>query len=182
MWFPINTQKNRGIPINAHPGAFGCRRKYDFHTGIDLYGKPGDWVYAIDDGIVVSVDRFTGKRPDSWWLPTDAIIVECANCNWVYGEIIPNPKIRIGDRVRSGQLLGELTPVLPPEKLRLDIPKHSVTMLHLEKYDRTYEPEMGWAIWKDRLDRPKYLVDPTNDLIAILQKAYRKVELLTYDP
>lgn len=177
--FPINTQKNRGIPINAHPGAFGNARKYDFHTGVDLYGTPGDWVYAIEDGEILSIDRFTGKRPDSWWLPTDAIIVKSENHNWVYGEIIPNSTLKIGDIVKAGQLLGELTPVLPPEKLRLDIPKHSVTMLHLEKYDNTYELDMGWAIWKERLDRPKYLLDPTNDLIDILQSSYRKVELLS---
>jgi hypothetical protein len=175
-WFPINTQKNRGLPINAHPGAFGCKRKFDRHTGIDLYGTPGDWVYAINDGIVVNVDKFTGDDATDWWLPTDAITVETPTENWVYGEL--KSYVTVGDRVKSGQVIGELVPVLRPHKLRTDIPKHSCTMLHLEKYSRSYEPEMGWAIWTANSDRPSYLLDPTQDLIDILTKAYRKVELL----
>lgn len=176
MWFPINTQKNRGLPINAHPGAFGCKRRHDFHTGIDLYGKPGDWVYAINEGIVVSVDKFTGTSDTSWWLPTDAIMVETPTENWVYGEV--KSYVKVGDKVKRGQVIGELVPVLKPEKLREDIPKHSCTMLHLEKYSRNYEPAQGWATWKDFDSRPSYLLDPTQDLIDILTKAYRKIELL----
>ena len=34
-WFPVNLNKIRGLPINSHPGAFGCARKYNFHEGID---------------------------------------------------------------------------------------------------------------------------------------------------
>lgn len=176
MRFPINLQKNRGLPINAHPGAFGCKRRYDYHTGIDLYGTPGDWVYAINDGIVVNVDVFTGDKDSEWWLPTDAITVETPTENWVYGEL--KPRVKVGDRVKAGQVIGELVPVLKPEKLRLDIPKHSCTMLHLEKYDRTYEPAKGWAVWNSHDYRPSYLLDPTQDLINILTKAYRRLEFL----
>lgn len=176
MWFPINTQKNRGIPINAHPGAFGCKRKYDYHTGVDLYGKENDWVYAIEDGVVEKVGIFTGDQDTSWWLKTDAILVKSENYYWVYGEL--KSLVSVGDVVKSGQLLGNLIPVLSPEKLRNDIPKHSCTMLHLEKYDFTYDVSMGWATWVGFNERPKYLLDPTVDLINILNKIYRKVELL----
>lgn len=189
MRFPINLQYNRGIPINNHPGAFGCRRKYDVHTGVDLYGKPGDYVYAIKDGIVVDVDIFTGDSTTEWWLPTDAITIESDTENYVYGEL--EPLVKIGERICKGQVIGKLKPVLKPEKLRSDIPKHSCTMLHLEKYSRDYEPDKGWAVWYDNSwydtktnryregGRPKYLLDPTNDLIDILVKNHRRIELLT---
>lgn len=176
-WFPINTQYNRGIPINSHPGAFGCVRKYDIHTGIDLYGKEEHSVYAINDGVVVKVGNFTGDETTPWWLPTDAIIIKSDTEYYVYGELKPN--VVEGQIIKSGSRIGELIPVLLPEKIRSDIPKHSNVMLHLEKYDLSYDISMGWANWITRESRPSYLLDPTNDLISILQKAYRKVELLT---
>jgi hypothetical protein len=52
-------------------------------------------------------------------------------------------------------------------------------MLHLEKWNFLYDEEAGWANWPNRLSRPKWLEDPTNDLIAILMKNYQKVRLLS---
>lgn len=46
-------------------GVFGAVRKYDIHTGIDLYCESGDHVYAIEDGIVVNVCHFTGPKVGS---------------------------------------------------------------------------------------------------------------------
>jgi len=177
-WFPINTQYNRGIPINSHPGAFGCARKYNFHEGIDLYGKEGNLVYCINDGIVVANRGFTGPSVGyDWWLDTDAILVKSETEYFVYGELKSN--LKVGDKIRSGGVIGHLVPVLSEEKIRADIPRHSNVMLHLEKYSLDYRPEMGWSSWNERENRPSYLLDPTNDLIEILKKAYRKVELLT---
>jgi murein DD-endopeptidase MepM/ murein hydrolase activator NlpD len=45
------------IPINSHPGAFGCHRRYNVHEGIDLYGKEGDPVYAISSGVDEILDE-----------------------------------------------------------------------------------------------------------------------------
>lgn len=176
--FPINLQYNRGIPINNHPGAFGNARRYNFHEGVDLYGKEGHYVYAINDGVVVNVGAFTGPSVGhDWWLPTDAVTIKSDTEYFVYGELAP--KLKVGDIVRAGAVVGTLVPVLPPEKIREDIPKHSNVMLHLEKYSLDFEPTYGYAAWQTREDRPKWLQDPTNDLIEILVKNYRKVELLT---
>jgi hypothetical protein len=177
-WFPINFEKIRGIPINAHPGAFGCARKYNLHEGIDLYGEKGDWVYAIRNGEVISNLPFTGPAiGHPWWLPTNALLVKDEDGYYVYGEL--NSDLKAGDIVTSGQKIGELTPVLTPDKFRPDIPEHSVTMLHLEKWDNTYDPPTGWSSWNTREARPKYLQDPTNDLINILTSKHRKVNILT---
>lgn len=176
--FPINTQNNRGIPINAHPGAFGNARKYNFHEGVDLYGKQGDWVYAIEDGEVMEYSQFTGpKVGHDWWLTTYAVTVKSGDHYWIYGELTSD--LKKGDVVKAGQKIGELTAVLPPEKIRADIPKHSNVMLHLEKWNDKYDFEKGWRAWTKREDRPEWLEDPTNDLIEILREKYRKVELLT---
>lgn len=175
--FPINTQKNRGLPINAHPGAFGNARKYNFHEGIDLYGKEGDWVFAIEDGEVVRYEQFTGpKVGHDWWLTTHAITVKSGDHYWVYGEL--KSDIAVGTMVKAGQKIGELVPVLPLEKIRPDLPKHSNVMLHLEKWNNKFDWEKGWTAWTTREDRPEWLEDPTVDLIDILISKHQRVEFL----
>jgi hypothetical protein len=176
--FPINTQYLRGLPINAHPGAFGAARKHNFHEGIDLYGKEGMWVYAINPGVVISNSRFTGPSVGhDWWYETDAVTIKSDTEYFVYGEL--KSGLKPGDVVKAGSKIGELVPVLPVEKIRSYIPQHSNVMLHLEKWNFLYDEEAGWANWPNRLSRPKWLEDPTNDLIAILMKNYQKVRLLS---
>lgn len=177
-WFPINFEKIRGIPINSHPGAFGCARRHNFHEGVDLYADKGDWVCAIRDGVVVENKKFTGPSVGCpWWLETDALLIEDSEGFYVYGELKSNRKV--GETIESGSKIGELVPVLPSNKLRQDIPEHSVTMLHLERYDKTYDPKNGWSSWETWATRPKYLQDPTQELINILTSKKRPVKLLT---
>lgn len=191
MWFPLNIHtNNRGLPVNAHPGAFGNARKYNFHEGIDLYGKENDWVYAMKDGVVISNEPFTGPSVGHpWWLPTDAVTIRTVPNPWhlpaglepteyyVYGEL--KSHLKVGDFVKMGTKIGELVPVLPPEKIRKDIPQHSNVMLHLEKWNHKYDPVKGWKPWLTRDDRPEWLEDPTNDLIQALTKKFLPVKLLT---
>lgn len=180
MWFPINLHYLYGIPINSHPGAFGVARKFNFHEGIDLYGHKGQQVYAIEPGEVISVAPFTGPSAQhDWWLDTEAVLVKNdSGTYWVYGEV--DSQVKVGDRVKQGTVVGEITPVLPPHKHRPDIPGHSVNMLHLEKWSSAYNPDEGWAAWKTREARPPWLADPTPDLIAILQKVRHPFKFLTY--
>ena len=176
--FPLNVDMFPGIPINAHPGAFGCARKHNFHEGIDLYGKPGQWVHAFRAGKVISNLPFTGPSVGhDWWLPTNAVLVKDEDGYWVYGELTST--LKEGDVIESGDLIGKLTPVLPDSKLRLDIPGHSVTMLHLERWDNTYDPSTGWSSWNTRESRPKYLQDPTLPLVDILQSKKLFFKFLT---
>lgn len=176
MWYPINPQYDRGLPINSHPGAFGNARKYNFHEGIDLYGKEGMFVYAIHSGVVVSNERFTGPSVGhDWWLETDAVTIKSDTEYFVYGEL--KSDLKVGDEVKWGQVIGQLVPVLPPEKIRSDIPRHSNVMLHLEKWNFKYPGK--WKAWTTRDDRPEWLEDPTPDLINILTKAHQKVIFLT---
>lgn len=177
-WFPINFQKVRGLPINSHPGAFGCARRHNFHEGIDLYGEPEDWVYAIRDGEVISNRSFTGPVDGTgWWLDTNALLIKDEDGYYVYGEL--ESPLKAGDMVTSGQKIAELRPVLPDYKFRPDIPGHSTTMLHLERWNNLYDPDSGWSAWKTRDSRPKYLEDPTPELINILQSKREPLSFLT---
>ena len=177
-WFPINFEFFRGFPINSHPGAFGCARKHNFHEGIDIYGFNKQWVNAIRNGTVIRNGPFTGlKAGYPWWMDTDALLVKDSEGYYVYGELFSD--LKEGDTVFAGQKIGELTPVLPPDKFREDIPGHSVIMLHLERYSSAYNPEMGWCSWDSRENRPEYLLDPTKDLINILTSKHKPLKFLT---
>jgi hypothetical protein len=179
MWFPLNLHlNNRGIPINSHPGAFGNARKYNFHEGVDLYGREGDSVYAMKEGVVISNQRFTGPSVGhDWWLETDAVTIKSDTEYFVYGEL--KSDLKVGDFVKMGNKIGELVPVLPAEKIRKDIPEHSNVMLHLEKWNFNYDEVAGWKAWTTRDDRPNWLEDPTNDLIFALTNKHQPVNLLT---
>jgi hypothetical protein len=132
--FPLDVLDPK-IPVENHPGAFGVQRKHSKHTGVDLYTYDGNVVHAVEPGIVVGIEHFTGPQDNSsWWLNTDAILVEGATGVILYGEIAVNPKMIVGYSVRKGEAIGSVTRVLPQVKERPDIQGHSCYMLHIELY------------------------------------------------
>ena len=164
-----------GIPINFHPGAFGFPRKQgqSKHTGVDLYSTHGDPVYAVEDGIVVNVEPFTGPQDNSpWWLDTDAVLVEGKSGVICYGEVIP--KVKVGDKVSADEIIAHVSTVIPEGKERPDIPGHSRSMLHLELYDRgTKAASTSWVQGRETLG----LKDPTPHLLS---SKFRPSELLMW--
>ena len=155
------------LPINYHPGAFGFPRKYDYHTGIDLYCQPNEVVMAMEAGRIVDMGLFTGVRAGSeWWNETQYVMIQGASGIICYGEIEIHPSWTVGDDVREGEIIGTVIPVLPPEKVREDIPGHSTSMLHLELYSE-YTTPVEWGL---EHPRPKILQDPTWLLLPLYLK------------
>lgn len=158
-YFPIDPNRCPGIPINYHPGAFGYKRKWNFHPGVDLYTNDWQSVYAIEDGVVVSIGLFTGPAINMpWWENTWYIMIEGKSGVFNYGEL-QEPQsgwIRVGKKVIAGSCVGNVKRVLFEDKLRPRIPGHSTSMLHLELYTHgTTEP----VEWLDK--KPPNLLDPT---------------------
>lgn len=155
-FFPL---KNcNGIPINHHPGAFGFHRKKNHHTGVDLYCKDNEDVHAVEDGTVVKVDYFTGKRlGHDWWEETWGVMVEGASGVINYGEVVPFQQIQVGAVIRRGDIIARVKRVLFEDKFRPDIPGHSTSMLHLELYKNGTRE---FADWHDPQKNPT-LLDPT---------------------
>jgi phosphopantothenoylcysteine decarboxylase len=150
-----------GIPINHHPGAFGFHRKKNWHTGVDLYTKDKEQVFAAEDGTVVKVDYFTGpKVGHQWWEETWGVMIEGASGVINYGEVVPH--VKEGDKVKRGDCIAEVKRVLFEDKFRPDIPGHSTSMLHLELY-KTGSRE--FADWHDPQKNPN-LLDPTPYLFS----------------
>lgn len=121
-------------------GRFGGIRKYDIHTGVDLYCADGDTAYAIESGIIVNIVNFTGSDAGSpWWENTQAVMIEGDSGVILYGEIKPNI-FTIGQRISGGQPVGTVKRVLKTDK---GLP---TTMLHLELYEEGYRGTGEWWV------------------------------------
>lgn len=161
MTFPLKDYKFK-IPQGNHPGAFGTKRKYDFHTGIDLYCNDKDSVFAVEDGVVVAIEQFTGRKVESdWWCDTFAIMIE--GCSGVinYAEIYL-PALKVGDIIKKNDFIANVKQVLKSNKLRQDIENHSCSMLHFELYKHGTVEFVDWINKK-----PDNLLDPTEILFRL---------------
>jgi murein DD-endopeptidase MepM/ murein hydrolase activator NlpD len=137
-------------PEPGSQGTFGAIRKYDIHTGLDLYCNEGEEVFTIESGEVINVVNFTGSKANSpWWNDTQAILIKGDSGVILYGEL--ESKISIGDHVDSGQLIGTIKTVLKKDK---GLP---MTMLHLELYEHDYNGEGEW--WKHEENKPDKLLN-----------------------
>ena len=144
----------------AHDGAFATKRKFDMHTGVDLYCDPGAEVRACEDGKVVGLMQFTGEAAQSpWWNDTWAVMVEGASGVICYGELMPAGNTQPGATVYAGNMLGLVLQVRKTDRGK------PMTMLHLELYKHgTIEPV--W--WMHNESIPVGLLDPTSFLVEAI--------------
>ena len=147
------------------PGTFGAVRRHDVHTGIDLYTYPGMPVLAVEDGVVVAIEKFTGAEAGSpWWNDTEAVLVEGASGVVCYGEIVTPKEMKVGDQLRREGYVGGVRTVLKKDKGR------PMTMLHFELY-RHATRETVW--WRRGEPKPPNLLDPTEHLMVALEHVRR---------
>ena len=148
--YPV--MKKFNIPEQHSQGFFLAERKYDIHTGIDLYASEGTEVFSIFNGKVEAVVPFTGESVGSpWWNETQAVIV---NSTYAvkstypvdefflnYGEI--EPCVKKGMVVRAGDKIGTVKQVLKKDK---GLP---MSMLHLEAYTKSPIQSDGTVVFAD---------------------------------
>lgn len=161
-FFPISPKIVKGIPINHHPGAFGFRRRNNYHTGVDLYVPGNVNVFPCEQGTVVKIDQFTGLEDDTGkWMKTWAVMIEGESGVINYGEIEPNDKLKIVSYVNPDNRIGRVLPVIYPGYERPDIPGHSRFMLHLELHKHGTREFPHWHPIKEPslLDPTFYLFD-----------------------
>lgn len=125
------------------PGRFAVKRKFDYHTGIDLYCELGQEVIAIEDGIVVTVEAFTGEEAEcAWWNDTEAVLIKGESGVFNYAEV--TPLVKEGDEVKAGQVIAVVdTAVLKSFKGR------PMVMLHLELLSHDTDTSPWWYITED---------------------------------
>lgn len=169
----FDTDRETGLPIGCHPGAFGVQRKHHFHEGVDIYAPEGTVVRAVEDGEIVRVGYFTGPKVDMpWWEETWAVMVEGETGVVVYGEIIPcsdlygshaddiqpygKSCLHFRTHVKAGDPIGTIKRVLKTDKGR------PMSMLHLELRKHGTRDWSGWYGV-----RPTNLLDPTPHLLVV---------------
>jgi len=151
------------------PGQFGAVRKHDIHTGVDLYTYPGSCVLAVEDGVVVAIEDFTGAVAGSpWWADTQAILVEGKSGVVCYGELIAPRRLAVGDRIQADGFLGCVKTVLRQDKGR------PMTMLHFELYTHGTRETVWWRLGEPR---PANLLDPTEQLTEALETTQALTEV-----
>ena len=139
---------NKKLPLKklepiSPEGDFGAIRKFDIHTGIDLYCSENDEVFSIEDGVVIKVKPFTGEKAGSaWWNETEYIGILSKSGYIVYGEI--ESLVNEGDKVSAGQKIGKVKTVLRKDKGR------PMNMLHLELYTKVIDDPYIWKLNEEK--------------------------------
>ncbi len=149
------------LHANPHPGGFGTPRRFDVHTGIDVYCEPEQLVVASEDGVVVLIENFTGENaiPSSpWWHETKAILIEGASGVIAYGEIRPLETITVGQKISQGETIGNVISVLKKDK------GTPMTMLHLELYKHGTRRTVVWKLGEPQ---PDELLNPITNLVFL---------------
>ena len=148
------------LPKHNEPGSFGSIRKYDIHTGVDIYVENGTGIQPVEDGVIVDIRQFTGKKVgSSWWEDTWCVSVKGKSGIVCYGEVDLPRGYKVGDNVYTEDIFSYVKAVLPENKIRKDIRHHNNAMLHLELYRNI---EDGICItWNKEEKRSKNLLDPS---------------------
>lgn len=135
------------FPVLQHYGSFGTRRKFNVHSGVDLYAPVGENVYAVEDGEVVWCGWFTGSNCGTpWWNDTRALYVEGDTATIIYGEIQEIDSLQEGSLVKRGQVIGNVMEVLKKDKGK------PTSMLHFSTKPRGYRKLYDSSIYVINLD------------------------------
>ena len=170
----------RTVPLFPHPGSFGIKRRYHYHTGVDLYVHRNNAVVVpFEDGEIVSYGHFTGTFCNSpWWNNTHYIAVKSGDKVFVYGELVLDQtfidadgkilKTHIGEKVTTSTILGTIIPVT--KERRIEYPYHNNKMLHFEMYDAKTFVDAAVDEWEIDKKQPGSLLDPTEYALRLLKK------------
>lgn len=158
--WPVPDAYSRKVP-SEKDAAFGAPRSYrrglGKHCGIDIYAPAGSKVVAIEEGKIVHVSDFTGPPSSPQWRKTYYVMVEHKDKKVVvYGEI-RKPRLKKGQTVKSGQVVGHLAKVLFGKTTQKS------SMLHFEFHKKGSKVATDWYNKK-----PNKVINPTNYLKSLL--------------
>jgi murein DD-endopeptidase MepM/ murein hydrolase activator NlpD len=161
MIWPLKNLTPKIVPVNS-VGDFAYRRSFYHHPGIDIYCDNNQEVLAIEDGVVVNLEVFTGPMatpPSPWWNETHSILIEGSSGVLGYCELTPVPHIKTGVHIKAGDVIAHITPVLKKDK------GNGTTMLHFEQYEFNTREHVTWVLDSEK---PKELMNPRDLLQKIV--------------
>ena len=154
------------LPMGKYrPAGFAAKRKFSFHTGVDLTCKHNQPLASVEDGIVIAIRDFTNgkkrKKPPPWLNKTRVILIEGETGVVAYCNVKERPKLKIGDLVDAGEIIGNV--IRRNKKKR----RKNRCMLHLELYTKETKRRVHWSY---HYPKPPQLLDPTNYLVDIISQ------------
>lgn len=169
VW-PLPDQSERVLPEPGGPGSFRRNRGDRFHCGVDLYAPAGSRVAAIEAGEVIETDLFTTPERRPYWNVTRYVTVRHDSGKAVRYAELDEVRVRPGERVEEGTILGAVGAVLNPGRIDDKAPAYvrelarrgRVSMLHLELYAAPPRPDDAYLAGNITAPaRPEGLLDPT---------------------
>lgn len=167
-FWPVPNSKSDSIPKKGDFGFFWEERDEGFNAGIDIFAEENSNVYAIEDGIIIDIDKFS-ENDESGSNETFYIVIRGSDkINYKYCEILPN-SIKIGQKINSGDHLGVISSVYKEENLNSETPIYireqisegKSSKLHLELYKAPFSEvrpyKMGNYLGENK---PKSLLNP----------------------
>lgn len=154
-------------------GRFLEKRKDRIHCGIDLYAPKNTPVFAVENGIICHVSKFTTPLINPYWNTTYEIILQSdTNYFFRYAEL-DNVLVKEDEIVSAGDQIGIVGQVLNPKKINQNHPEYiqqlakqkKISMLHFEMYSDYPEKSdkyLGGNWFAE--NKPKGLCNPTEYL------------------
>ncbi|MFP4527359.1 MAG: M23 family metallopeptidase [Candidatus Kapaibacterium sp.] len=175
---PVNNFSIKNLPGHERAGAFWENRGDRRHCGVDIYAPPGEPVFAVNDGVCIETGLFTSPELNPYWNQTYFVIIQTADGHFVKYAEMRDIYISAGERIRSGDRIGEVGRVINPDAVDKSAPEYirrlafedQSSMLHLEVYsanDYILEDYLGGNYFGIR--RPAALVDPIQYLSDLLK-------------
>ncbi len=178
--WPLPEGRSRTVPSRGSPGSFWEDRQDRRHCGVDLYANPGAKVVSIEDAFVLEVGTFTSPEIIPYWNETSYVLVENESRSFAKFAELATVEVKPGDRLKSGDKVGEVGSVLNPEKIDDEAPEYirglkergRPSMLHFELYES--RPESSDRYLGGNWFGPgklRGLADPTAVLVALSKEA-----------
>lgn len=158
MKWPLKN-KNPNISEIGSVGDFASRRSFYFHPGIDIYCDEAQEVQVIEDGVIVHIENFTGPEadpPSPWWNETWSILIEGQSGVIGYCELRPLAYVKVGLKVKEGDVIAKIIPVLKKDK------GNGRNMIHIELYKLNTRHHVTWLLdtaKPDELENPRQLLE-----------------------
>lgn len=174
-FWPVPDSFEKLPPKRGTPGSFWEDRGDRHHCGVDIYAPAGSPVHAVEGGIVLRTAVFTSPERVPYWNTTYEILMRRVDGLIIRYAELGEVRVRQGDRVRAGQIIGAVGAVINLDAVSEDAPLYirrlkendRSCMLHLEVFSG--EPDLDHSYSGGNLfnsSRPECLVDAAEYLIS----------------
>lgn len=167
-FWPLPDSYDNFLPRKNSKGSFWEDRGDRYNAGIDIYTPENSILLAVEDGVVIDIDKFTDSSVpflnDTFYL----IIKSPEKINYKYCEL-SNIKVTIGEQVKAGQEIAQIKSIINKEGVNDSTPyyikeliyENYLSKLHLEMYKAPFTEIRPYEFGNFLGDeKPNSIIDP----------------------